>query len=451
LLDSLLQEMTMLRNKIFDLCHLQKRGLKLYSANFANKKEFLKNFESMPDFGNSNTNPLKHHNSVQNIDPKKNGKKLCIAILGVPNSGKSTLINKLMGKEVCPSSCKHNTTRHNARAILTQDDTQIVFLDTPGVVDPKDVSKYKLEPSLVRDPEMSCKEADLLLVLQDVSNRFVREAVDKKILRLLCKHQHRVPSILVLNKLDAIPRNRRLYDLIRKLTCNRLDVGTTQIKISEHDPKWNVESYLKRLKRISNQGGAESKKDEDMSAIVVLEEARQGKVKDDRAETLITGLLGWPGFRDVFSISAKDGSGVEDLKNYLFKSAIPGGHRFSPDILVDVDPRESVVNIIKSKLLEHLEHDVPYGLKPEIEHWQYEEETALLRISVSIATKNRRESASLIGENGRRIRLIAMDVENVLEDFFDYNVKLTLVPVLHKKNTPAEPNKPALGTNATYL
>ena len=47
-----------------------------------------------------------------------------------------------------------------------------------------------------------------------------------------------------------------------------------------------------------------------------------------------------------------------------------GGHRFSPDILVDVDPRESVVNIIKSKLLEHLEHDVPYGLKPEIEHWQ---------------------------------------------------------------------------------
>jgi len=298
--------MTMLRNKIFDLCHLQKRGLKLYSANLANKKEFLKNFESMPDFGNSNTNPLKHHNSVQNPDPKKNGKKLCIAILGVPNSGKSTLINKLMGKEVCPSSCKHNTTRHNARAILTQDDTQIVFLDTPGVVDPKDVSKYKLEPSLVRDPEMSCKEADLLLVLQDVSNRFVREAVDKMILRLLCKHQHRVPSILVLNKLDAIPRNRRLYDLIRKLTCNRLDVGTTQIKISEHDPKWNVESYLKRLKRISNQRGAESKKDEDMSAIVVLEEARQGKVKDDRAETLITGLLGWPGFRDVFSISAKD-------------------------------------------------------------------------------------------------------------------------------------------------
>ena len=59
--------MTMLRNKIFDLCHLQKRGLKLYSANFANKKEFLKNFESMPDFGNSNTNPLKHHNSVQNL------------------------------------------------------------------------------------------------------------------------------------------------------------------------------------------------------------------------------------------------------------------------------------------------------------------------------------------------------------------------------------------------
>ena len=118
---------------------------------------------------------------------------------------------------------KANTTRSNARAIMTQGDTQIIFLDTPGVVDSKAVSKYKLENSLIMDPERSCYDADLLIVLHDVSNRYVREAINKKVLRLLALYYRDVPSILVLNKMDTIPKSRRVYDLIRKLTCNRLD------------------------------------------------------------------------------------------------------------------------------------------------------------------------------------------------------------------------------------
>jgi len=159
---------------------------------------------------------------------------LNVAILGIPNSGKSTLINQIVGKEVCPHSCKHNTTRKKSRAIHTVGDTQLVFLDTPGVVNLEDFKRFKLEESLYLDPEESCNEADLLIVMQDASNRYVREAIDKKVLRLLCKYYHKVPSILVINKMDIMPRKRLVFDLIQKLTCKRLqDVKSTVVKTKQ--------------------------------------------------------------------------------------------------------------------------------------------------------------------------------------------------------------------------
>jgi 50S ribosomal subunit-associated GTPase HflX len=68
------------------------------------------------------------------------------------------------------------------------------------------------------------KQADLLVVVHDVSNRYIREAVDKKILRLLCLYQARVPSVLVLNKIDTIPRYRTLS--VHESACQRSGVGS---------------------------------------------------------------------------------------------------------------------------------------------------------------------------------------------------------------------------------
>ena len=178
-------------------------------------------------------------------------KILKVSILGTTNSGKSTLINKLMGHLICPESKKPNTTRTNARAILTQDDKQVIFLDTPGVLDTDFVLKCKIENSVLLDPEKSCVDADLLLILHDVSNRYLREAINKKILRLLALYYFKCPSILVLNKMDTIPKSRRVYDLIRKLTCNRIDGMEGEIKISS-DSKRSVEKYLERKCRASD-------------------------------------------------------------------------------------------------------------------------------------------------------------------------------------------------------
>ena len=58
---------------------------------------------------------------------------------------------------------------------------QVVFLDTPGLVDQEDAARFSLERSLLLDPEEACRSADLLLVLQDVSNRYTREAINTKV------------------------------------------------------------------------------------------------------------------------------------------------------------------------------------------------------------------------------------------------------------------------------
>ena len=71
-----------------------------------------------------------------------------------------------------------------------------------------------MENSLLAGPRDGCRGADAIVVVHDVSSRFTREALDKRVLRLLCLFGN-VPSVLVLNKMDTIPKSRRVYDLIR--------------------------------------------------------------------------------------------------------------------------------------------------------------------------------------------------------------------------------------------
>ena len=78
----------------------------------------------------------------------------------------------------------------------------MIFSDTPGVVTPKEVEKFKLGQELVTSPERTCQDyqTDLILVVHDVSTRFTREAIHKNIQSLLLKHSN-VPAVLVLNKI----------------------------------------------------------------------------------------------------------------------------------------------------------------------------------------------------------------------------------------------------------
>ena len=404
----------------------------IYSSSvlLGRKRQNLNQFEEFPK-EDPILNPLcqkklrriKHD---RKFEISEQSKLLRVSMIGTTNSGKSTLINKLLGHHVCPESMKPNTTRSNTRAIMTEDDTQVIFLDTPGVVDVELASKYKMEDSLVLDPERSCRDTDLLIVLHDVSNRYVREAIDKKLLRLLALYYHSVPSILVLNKMDTIPPSRRVYDLIRKLTCNRLDGEKGTVEISTNKPDRSVETYLKRKAKESEL--------KNEASVIRIEDIVQTAMKKHLTEAEVSnltgGLVGWPGFRDVFTISALNGDGVSDLKQYLLGSAKDAPWRYPHDMKFDADPRDIVINIIKSKLLEHLPGPLPYKLQPVISIWEMEENWDRLNLVVTVDADNKHSARLILGYKGSKIKGICEDIQETLVNFFSHEVNFKL-SVIH--------------------
>ena len=290
---------------------------------------------------------------------------------------------------------------------------------------PETIKKFKLEDTLVKEPEKSCAEAQLLLVVQDVSNRYVRESLDKRILQLLCHHNKRIPAILVLNKIDSIPKSRRLFDLIRKLTCNRIEGEEGQVKISKTDSKWSVETYLKRKER--HLKGEEGKGRQGRDWDHVLEVSRQpGRLSEEETSSLLAGLVGWPGFRDVFTTSALQGDGVSDLREYLLDQAQPGTHKFHSSIKTDASPEAVAVSVVKSRLLANMHFLTPYKLKPLIELWLWEPEREVLDILMSVEAENKWEMRQLVGDSGATLRRITQESEQCLQSYFSHNVHLKL-------------------------
>jgi GTP-binding protein Era len=115
-----------------------------------------------------------------------------VNIFGLPNAGKSTLLNLLMGEKLAIVSPKVQTTRHRIKGILTTDDYQLIFSDTPGIIEPK----YKLQERMMQVVKNSLEDADLALLIVDMQGDWKES--DKIFSALNLK----VPAIVVVNKVD---------------------------------------------------------------------------------------------------------------------------------------------------------------------------------------------------------------------------------------------------------
>ena len=115
-----------------------------------------------------------------------------VNIIGNPNVGKSTLMNALVGEKLSIITSKAQTTRHRIMGIVNGDDFQIIYSDTPGIVNPH----YKLHQSMMTFVNSALKDADLFLVVTEVGETFKRREVLDKIIAT------NLPIILVINKID---------------------------------------------------------------------------------------------------------------------------------------------------------------------------------------------------------------------------------------------------------
>jgi GTPase len=125
-----------------------------------------------------------------------------VALIGRPNSGKSTLLNQLLGEKVSIVSDKPQTTRHRILGILTRDEGQIIFIDTPGIHKPG----YELNKRMMQAVYDSLEGADLLLLMIDASAPF--GGGDQFVLDMI-KEQGR-PTLLLLNKIDRVAKDTLL-------------------------------------------------------------------------------------------------------------------------------------------------------------------------------------------------------------------------------------------------
>ncbi len=94
-----------------------------------------------------------------------------MSIVGKPNVGKSTLMNALVGEQLSITTFKAQTTRHRIMGIISGDDFQIVYSDTPGMIDPK----YELHQSMMRFVSSSLEDADIVLFVTDTGEAEIDE------------------------------------------------------------------------------------------------------------------------------------------------------------------------------------------------------------------------------------------------------------------------------------
>ncbi|MBL8712628.1 MAG: GTPase Era [Alphaproteobacteria bacterium] len=126
-----------------------------------------------------------------------------VGVIGAPNAGKSTLVNQLVGAKVSIVSPKVQTTRTRVMGIVNKDDTQVIFVDTPGIFAPK----ARLEKAMVAAAWAGAKDSEVVVVLMDVGNGYLN-AETKAIIERLKTSNRKV--IAALNKIDMLKKEKLL-------------------------------------------------------------------------------------------------------------------------------------------------------------------------------------------------------------------------------------------------
>lgn len=162
-----------------------------------------------------------------------------VAIVGLPNAGKSTLMNALLGEKLSIVTSKPQTTRKKILGILSRENYQIIFLDTPGILNPE----YLLQEKMLEHVEASIRDADVILFLIDISadesgEKTINNENVKKILKSAKQHK-----ILVINKVDL--SNQTIVEkAIKNLSAKKIFSNIIPVSASLG---YNIDSILEAI------------------------------------------------------------------------------------------------------------------------------------------------------------------------------------------------------------
>ncbi|SHJ17033.1 GTPase Era [Thermoclostridium caenicola] len=268
-----------------------------------------------------------------------------ITIIGRPNVGKSTLLNLLTGEKVSIISRKPQTTRHNIRTVVTREDFQMVFVDTPGIHKPKN----KLGEFMMNAAMDTLDDVDIVLYMVEATENEIGPG-DQSIIAAL-KKVH-TPVILAINKVDLVEKSSLLplIDMYSKA----------------HD------------------------------------------------------------FREIVPISATDPRTVE-LMFGILKKYLPEGEKLYPDdMLTDQPAKVLVQELIREKMLELLDDEVPHGVGIEVVRYNENEERNILGIDANIYCEKASHKAIIIGKGGEMLKRIGIRAREDIERLFGMKVVLKL-------------------------
>uniref|UniRef100_A0A182X0T9 GTPase Era, mitochondrial n=1 Tax=Anopheles quadriannulatus TaxID=34691 RepID=A0A182X0T9_ANOQN len=327
-----------------------------------------------------------------------------VAIVGMPNAGKSTLINRLIDQRVCPVSAKVHTTRKASKAIHSKANSQAILFDTPGLVGSREIKKHQLDTQFVSACRHAIQHSALIGVVHDVSNSWTRHALSPVLLRLLEEYAH-IPSFLILNKIDTLKSKRILLDIVRNLTCDQL------ASIRNYGPPTR--------RRKSRDAGAEEKAPSD---------GLEGKeiTSPSRVE-------GWPHFTEIFMVSAMTGDGLREVMSFIHANAKQQPWEHLPDEHTDQPPEQLIVQSVRARLLDFMPQEIPYLLQTELEY--YEVVGGRILASTIVTCPNDRIARLVCGESNGKLRQINEQVTSDLIETFGMPVLLTITTRVRNKES----------------